>query len=317
MVKRKKITILGAGKVGASIAFGFVMDGTASEIVMVDIDRDKAEGEVIDLTQSAVFCPAVKIVNGTYEDAVNSDIVVITLGVARKPGQTRLDLANINVGIIKQVIPQIVKYASTAMYVVVSNPVDILTYAIHKYSGLPSHQIIGSGTLLDTIRLSSAIADYAKISSRNVHSYVFGEHGDSSMVPWSLVTIGGAPIKQYCKDIFQKSEEETNADLEKLQEEIRASGAKIIKLKGATYYGIALTVRKICDAIMRNSDSIMPLSTMLNGEYGISGVCMSVPCLLGGSGISKVLPLSVTPEEQEKLVASADALKSIIKQLDM
>lgn len=192
-----KITIIGAGSVGATIAYTMVVNGTASEIVMIDINGEKSLGEALDIRQGTPFCAPVSIYAGSYEDAKDSDIVILTSGVARKPGQTRLDLAQTNVNITKTIIPQLVKYAPDAIYIVVANPVDILTYQFCKTSGLPEHHIIGSGTILDTARLRSRLSEYYNINQQNVHAYVFGEHGDTSFVPWSLANISNIPITQY------------------------------------------------------------------------------------------------------------------------
>ena len=197
----KKVTIIGAGSVGSTIAYTMAVNGIATEIVMIDINEAKAMGEALDIRQGVPFCPPVSIYAGSYQDAQGSDVVILTSGIARKPGQSRLDLAQTNVNITKSIIPQIVKYAPDAIYIVVSNPVDILTYVFHKVSGLPESHIIGSGTILDTARLRARIAEYYNINQQNVHAYVFGEHGDSSFVPWSTATISTIPVDQYAASL--------------------------------------------------------------------------------------------------------------------
>lgn len=305
-----KITILGAGNVGASIAYTFAVAGTCSDIVLVDINKAKAKGEAMDIRQGVSFGENVEVFDGEYEDAKGSDIVVVTLGIARKPGQTRLDLAQINVNIIKEVMPQIAKYAPDAIYVVVSNPVDILTYTILKCTDLSPNQVIGSGTALDTSRLRSIIGDHVGLSPNSIHAYVFGEHGDSSFIPWSLTNIAGIPMEEYCAD-----QDHADLDEEEIINEVRTAGAEVIKRKGATFYAIAMSVNKICDSILRDSNNIITVSTMMNGKYGIDDVCLSLPCVIGSNGIEREVSPKMTEEEIEKLRASAKALRTVIDQI--
>ncbi|MBR1823637.1 MAG: L-lactate dehydrogenase [Ruminococcus sp.] len=305
-----KITILGAGNVGASIAYTFAVAGTCSDIVLVDINKAKAKGEAMDIRQGVSFGENVEAFDGEYEDAKDSDIVVVTLGIARKPGQTRLDLAQINVNIIKEVMPQIAKYAPDAIYVVVSNPVDILTYTILKCTDLSPNQVIGSGTALDTSRLRAIIGDHVGLSPNSIHAYVFGEHGDSSFIPWSLTNIAGIPMEEYCAD-----QDHADLDGDEIINEVRTAGAEVIKRKGATFYAIAMSVNKICDSILRDSNNIITVSTMMNGKYGIDDVCLSLPCVIGSNGIEREVSPKMTDAEIEKLRASAAALRSVIDQI--
>ncbi|MBQ8426804.1 MAG: NAD(P)-binding domain-containing protein, partial [Clostridia bacterium] len=216
--KKRKIAILGTGNVGATIAYNLVVQGACSEIVLVDINKEKAEGEALDLSQCAACCPSVKVWSGEYADIAGSDVVVVTFGVGRKPGQTRLDLAAINVGILKSVIKanNFAKIAPDALYVVVSNPVDVMTYVLMKDAGLKKEQVIGTGTLLDSNRLAQAVAEYCKVDAHNVNAYVFGEHGDACMVPWSLCTVCGMPIRDYCTKIMGVNKDELESELEKI-----------------------------------------------------------------------------------------------------
>lgn len=307
-----KITILGAGNVGASIAYAFAIAGTCSEIVLVDIAKEKAKGEAMDIRQGTPFCYPVNIYDGEYEDAAGSDIVVVTLGRARKPGQTRLDLAQANVDIIKSVMPSIAKAAPDAKYVVVSNPVDILTYTILKCTDLSPNQVIGSGTILDTSRLRSLLADKVNLSPQSVHGYVFGEHGDTSMVPWSLAAIGGMQMTEYCK-AHKYNTEELNAEaLEQMVVDVRKAGAEVIKRKGATFYAIALSVNRICEAILKDEKAVLTVSTLINDRYGVNDVCLSLPCVVGGHGIERGVNPPLLPEEVEKIQASAAALRAVI-----
>ena len=306
-----KITILGAGNVGATIAYTFAVAGTCSDVVLVDINKAKAKGEAMDIRHGVSFGHNVEITDGTYEDAKDSDIVVVTLGLARKPGQTRLDLAQANVNIIKEVMPQVAKYAPDAIYVVVSNPVDILTYTILKCTDLTPNQVIGSGTALDTSRLRSSIADHVGLSPNSIHAYVLGEHGDSSFIPWSITNIAGIPMEEYCED-----QEHADLDEDEIIDEVRKAGAEVIKRKGATFYAIAMSVNKICDSILRDANNIITVSTLMDGRYGISDVCLSLPAVLGSNGIEREVSPKLTDDEVAKLQNSAKALRSVIDQLE-
>lgn len=311
-----KITILGAGNVGATIAYTLTVAGTCSEIVLVDINKDKAQGEAMDIRQGISFCHAVDIYDGDYEDAKDSDIVIVTLGRARKPGQTRLDLAQANVDIIKDVMPKVAKAAPDAIYIVVSNPVDILTYAILKCTDLQPHQVIGSGTMLDTSRLRSRLADHVKLSPQSVHAYVFGEHGDTSLIPWSLTNIAGMEMSEYCNDICVNHNSCGKAEIKDIEQDVRTAGAEVIKRKGATFYAIALSVNKICDVILRDAQNILTVSSLVTGRYGVEDVCLSLPCIIGGHGIERELTPPLLPAELEQLHKSADALRKVIEGLN-
>lgn len=315
MRKGKKITILGAGNVGASIAYTLTMDGMASEIVLIDINDKKARGEAADILQGTPFSAPVNIYAGDYPDAENSDIVIVTVGMARKPGQTRIDLAQANVDIVKSVMPQITKYAPDAVYVVVSNPVDIITYAIIKSGLLSERQVIGSGTMLDSARLRSRLAAHVGLNAKNVHAYVFGEHGDTSMIPWSLATIAGIEMDRYCTDLCDKHNLCGKEELREIEDDVRNAGAKVIELKGATYYAIAMAVRRICECIIRDTNSVMTVSALIHEQYGISDVCLSLPFVVGAQGIIRAVNPPLTDEEQAMLHKSAEALKAVIAQL--
>ena len=315
--KGTKITILGAGNVGATIAYTLAVAGTCSEIILVDINKAKAEGEAMDIRQGLAFGQTVNIRAGEYEDAKDSDIVIVTLGIARRPGQTRIDLAQTNVNIIKDVIPKVAKVAPDAVYVAVSNPVDIITYAIIKNSGIPHRQIIGSGTMLDSSRLRSMLAEHVGLNIKNIHAYVFGEHGDTSMIPWSLAAIAGMKMDDYCMHVCSNENRCGKGALRDIEENVRTAGAEVIKRKGATFYAIALSVRKICDVILRNSDSVLTVSGLVNNRYGITDVCLSLPFIVGGNGIKGELSPKLLPSEEELLHKSADSLKEIISTLDI
>jgi L-lactate dehydrogenase len=310
-----KVTIIGAGSVGSTIAYTLTVKGIASEIVMIDINTQKALGEALDIRQGTPFCDPVNIYAGTYADAKDSDIVVLTSGVARKPGQSRLDLAQTNVNITKSIIPEITKYAPNAIYVIVANPVDVLTYQFYKTSGLPVNQIFGSGTILDTARLRSRIAEYYHIAQQNVHAYVFGEHGDSSFVPWSLANIATIPVDEYraCTNDDDKLDPPLVHD--EVETYIRKSGGKIIERKGATFYAVAVSVAHIIACINNAMDTTLTVSSLMNGEYGINDVCLSTLSVVGRTGIKGRLTAPLTDPEIVQLRHSADCLKDVIKQV--
>ena len=310
-----KITIIGAGSVGSTIAYTLSNSNMVGEIVLIDINEKKVKGEVMDIVQGVSFRDPISI--GKYEDAKDSDIVIITSGIARKPGQTRLELTQTNVDILKSITPQIVKYAPNALYIIVSNPVDIMTYVFTKISGLPEKQIIGSGTLLDTSRLRYALSSHFGISQRNIHAYVFGEHGDSSFVPWSFAKVSGASIDEYTGMVKKFNPDIKPVDKEKIVEYIHTSGGEIIADKGATYYAVSVAVCRLCEVLLSAFDSIMTVSTMLHGEYGIDDVCLSIPNVIGPDGAKGKVPVTLTNEEIEKLKNSADILKTIINNIKL
>ena len=312
-----KISIIGTGSVGSTIAYTLTVMGLASEIVMIDINNEKALGEALDIRQGTPFCGACSIYAGDYRDAKDSDIVILTSGIARKPGQTRLELAQTNVNITKSIIPEITKYAPEASYIIVSNPVDILTYTFNKFSDLPESRIIGSGTILDTARLRSRLSEYYNINQGNVHAYVFGEHGDSSFVPWSVANISNVPIEECSKLITTPGVTNPELDFEEVEQYIRKSGGRVIARKGATFYAVSISVCHICKCILTGIDTTMTVSTMMHGEYGISDVCLSTLNMVGSNGIVGKVNIPLTDEEVKKLRHSADTLKDVIKNLDI
>ncbi len=312
-----KISVIGAGSVGATIANDLMIQGVASEIVLVDVNKKKAIGEALDIYQGAPFHSPAIVRSGEYEDAADSDIVVITCGVARKPGMTRLDLAQINVNILKDVAANVVKHAPNAVYVIVSNPVDVLTYVFTKISGLPERQIIGSGTILDTSRLQSELAKRFYISPKNVHAHVYGEHGDSSFVPWSLAHIANNHIDVYKENSPDKDRIEWNQDYEEVEEFVKKSGGIIIENKGATFYAVAMSVCHICKCIYSGAGTALTVSTMMHGEYGVDDVCLSVLNLVDREGVRGKIMSKMTDEEIAKLQASAAKLRSVIDQIEI
>ncbi len=312
-----KISVIGAGAVGATVANDLMIQGVASEIVLVDVNKKKAFGEAMDIYQGAPFHSPAVVRPGDYEDTKGSDIVVITCGVARKPGMTRLDLAKVNVNILKDVAASVVPHAPDAIYVIVSNPVDILTYVFTKISGIPERQIIGSGTILDTSRLQSELAKRFYISPKNVHAHVYGEHGDSAFVPWSLAHIANNHVDVYKETSPDRDRIHWNKDYAEMEEFVKKSGAVVIENKGATFYAVAMSVCHICKAIYAGAGTAMTVSTMMHGEYGVDDVCLSTLTLVDRQGVRGKIHNALTPEEELKLQASANKLKSVIKELDL
>jgi len=310
-----KISVIGAGSVGATVANDLMIQGIASEIVSVDINKKKAAGEAMDIYQGAPFHSPAIVRSGDYCETAGSDIVVITSGMPRKPGMTRLDLAQVNVNILKDIASKVVQYAPNAIYVIVSNPVDILTYVFTKISGLPERQIIGSGTILDTSRLQSELAKRFCISPKNVHAHVYGEHGDSSFVPWSLATIANNHVDVYKDNSPDKARINWNKDYEELETFVKKSGSLIIENKGATFFAVAMSVCHICKCIYSGAGTALTVSSMMHGEYGVDDVCLSTLTLVDRSGIRGRIMNHLTDEEVAKLQNSANKLKEVISQI--
>lgn len=310
-----KISVIGAGSVGATIANDLMVQGVASEILLVDINKKKAEGEALDIYQGAPFFSPAIVRSVDYPAVAGSDIVIITCGIARKPGMSRLDLAQTNVNILKDVAANVVKYAPDAVYIIVSNPVDVLTYVFTKISGIPERQIIGSGTILDTSRLQSELAKRFYISPKNVHAHVYGEHGDSSFVPWSLAHIANNHIDAYKESSPDKDRIVWDKDYEDMETYVKKSGGKIIENKGATFYAVAMSVCHICKCVFADAGTALTVSSMMHGEYGVDDVCLSTLNLVDRSGIRGKIMNRMTDEEILKLQASANKLKEVIAQI--
>ncbi len=312
-----KITIIGSGAVGSTIAYTMSVTGIATEIVLIDVNEERAKGEAMDIEQGTPFSASTQVYAGDYTDAKDSQIVVVCSGVARKPGQTRLELAQTNVDITKTIIPQITRYAPNAVYVIVANPVDVLTYTFYKCSGLPEHQILGSGTLLDTARLRTCLSQHFDINQKNVHAYVLGEHGDSSFIPWSLANISNIPIRQYRESLGGSIRNYPEINFSEIEQYVRRSGASVIERKGATYYAVSSSVCHICKCILDGIDTTMTVSTMLHGEYGISDVCLSTLNVVGKEGVVAKVMVPLNDEEVKALHHSAKTLKEVIEKLDI
>lgn len=308
-----KISIIGAGSIGATTAFALMQKGIAREIVLNDINQEKALGEVLDLMQGSSLCKPCNVSLGSLEDTAGSDVIIITAGVGQKPGETRLDLIDKNYNIFKSFIPTISKLSPDAILLVVSNPVDILTYMTYKLSGFPKNRIIGSGTVLDTARLKSLLGKYFAIDGRNVHGYVLGEHGDSEFIPWSLFSIGGIPVKKFAKQYNIEWDKEIEDVIAK---DVKNSAYEVINRKGATAFAVAVALVRIVEAIMRDEKTMLTVSTLLNNYLGVNDTYLSVPSIVGRNGVEKILDIDLAPSEHEKFVSSAKLMKEYIQRIN-
>jgi L-lactate dehydrogenase len=310
----RKITIVGAGFVGSTTAYTLLISGLVSELVLIDRNEEKADGEIMDMNHGMQFVRPVRMVHGSYADCAGSDIIIITAGANQKPGETRLDLLNRNTAIFKDIIEKIKEYNTDCILLVVTNPVDILTYVTWKISGFPKNKVIGSGTVLDTARFRYLLGDHVGIDPRNVHAYIIGEHGDTEVAAWSLTNIAGIPMDTYCNNCNQ-----CEGQLSKFEiyNDVRNAAYEIIKRKGATYYAVALAVRRIVEAIVRNESSILTVSSLLEGNYGVSDVCLSLPTVVNANGIERVLDLPLSEEETVLFRKSAESMKDAISSLDL
>lgn len=309
-MKTVKISIVGAGFVGSATAFALMNHNLATDIVIVDINKDKAEGEAMDLSHGKVFVSPVNVISGDYPDTKDSDIVIITAGLAQKQGETRIDLVNRNIEIYKQMIPQIVAYNPEAILLVVSNPVDILSYITYKLSGFPENRVFGSGTVLDTARFQSILSNKFSIDARDIHANIIGEHGDSEIATWSLTTIGGLTVEQYCEEMGIDFNETMK---QSITEEVKHAAYEIINRKGYTNYAVALAITRIVKAILRDEKSILTVSSLQTGDYGLDDVYISVPTIVGRVGVMDVVEVPYSTNEREALKESARLLKDIVK----
>ena len=314
---KRKITVIGAGSVGATTAYTAAVKGIASEICMIDINKEKTEGEAMDIRQASPFNAPCDIYAGDYADAKDSDIVIITSGMPRKPGQSRIDLTQINVDIMKDIAGKIVAHAPDAIYIIVSNPVDVMTYVFTKISGIPANRVIGTGTLLDSARLCSRVADHLGVNPHSVDAYVLGEHGDSSFVPWSICKVGPVAMLDYKKFYVNSNQTEINFNMDEIESYMKTSGGQIISKKGATFYAIACSVCNLAEAIFSGAYTVLAVSTLITGEYGITDVCLSIPFVVGPDGIAGKATPVLTKEEMVKLNNSANVLKDVIAQINI
>jgi L-lactate dehydrogenase len=310
----KKVTIIGAGFVGSTTAYTLMISGLVSELVIIDINKDKAEGEVMDLNHGMQFVRPVRVYHGDYSDCTGSDIIIITAGANQKPGETRIDLLNRNASIFKSIITEILKYNTDCILLVVTNPVDILTYVTWKLSGFPASKVMGSGTVLDTARFRYLLGRHAGIDPRNVHAYIIGEHGDTEVAAWSLTNIAGMSMEKFCESCGKCEGQLSKYDI---YNDVKNAAYEIIKRKSATYYAVALAVKRIVEAIVRDENSILTVSSLLNDKYGVSDVCLSLPTIVNANGINSVLDLPLSSEEISLFKKSAESMKNLISNLTL
>lgn len=309
-INSRKVAIIGCGFVGSASAFALMQSGLFSEIVIIDADKDKAQGEALDISHGLPFAKPASIYAGDYDDIIDASIIIVTAGAGQKPGETRLDLTKKNVGIFKSIIPEIAKRDYKGILLVVANPVDVLTYTAVKLSNLPENRVFGSGTVLDSARLKYLIGEHLGVDSRSVHAFIIGEHGDSEFPAWSSVNISGIPLSKACE---MRGYFNHDAHMQKIADDVKKSAYEIISKKKATYYGIAMSVKRICEAIVRDEKSILPVSSMQHGKFGIEDVALSMPVIVGKDGIETAVPLVLSDDEIEKLRNSAQTLKEVIK----
>ena len=314
---KPKVSIVGAGNVGVRYAYALLIRGLAREVLLVDIDKERAEGEVMDLAHGAPYINPVKISAGGYEDTKDSDLVVITAGKNQDPGETRLDLMRKNVDLMRMIIPDLMEYTPNAIFLVVSNPVDILSYAAYKISGKPSQEVIGSGTVLDSARFRYLIGDHCNIDPHNVHAYILGEHGDSEFPVWSKAMLGGVLLKKY-KDICPNRETcDHNKELNKIFERVKNSAYKIIERKGETSYGIGLAMVRITRAILNDENAVLPVSSLVEDYLGYSDLYLSLPSVLNDHGIRETMYLNLNEQEKDWFKHSANIMRSNIEKLNL
>lgn len=310
----RKAVMIGCGFVGSASAFSLMQSGLFTELAMIDADPQKAEGEARDISHGIPFAKPMKIYAGNYDDVRDAGIVIVTAGANQQPGETRLDLVKKNIRIFKSIIPEIRKRDFNGILLIVANPVDILTYTAVKLSGLPENRVIGSGTVLDTARLKYKIGRHLDVDSRSVHAFIIGEHGDSEIAVWSSANVSGIPLDKFCE--MRGHFDHKNAT-EKIAQDVKNSAYEIISMKRATNYGIAMSVKRICEAIVRNEKSILPVSSVMHGEFGIEDVSLSMPAIVGNHGIETMVPISLNEEELANLKNSAKTLKEILAQNEL
>ena len=309
MINIRKAAIIGCGFVGASSAFSLVHKGLFSELVLIDANHAKAEGEAMDLSHGRPFTSPMKIYAGSYDDISDCSLIIITAGANQKPGETRLDLVHKNVAIFKSIIPEITKRNFEGILLIVANPVDILTYAALKISGYPKERVLGSGTVLDSARFRYLLSEHLNVDSRSVHAYIIGEHGDSELAVWSSANVSGIGINDFCG---LRGHYEHDEAMDRIYRTVRDSAYEIIERKGATYYGVAMAVSRIAESIIRNEHSVLPVSSLMEGEYGLTDLCISVPTIVSAKGAEQVLEIPLSQEEKEKLQKSAAELKKVL-----
>ena len=309
---RRKVGIVGCGFVGSASAFALMESGLFSEMVLIDANKSKAEGEALDISHGLPFAKPMNIYAGDYEDLSNASVIVLAAGAGQKPGETRLDLVKKNVAIFRTIIPQIDRYNHDGILLVVANPVDILTYAAARLSRFPENRVFGSGTVLDTARLKYLLGEHLGVDSRSVHAFVIGEHGDSEIAAWSSANISGVPLHDFCE---MRGHFDHEGSMRRIAEEVKNSAYQIIEKKGATYYGIAMSVRRICEAIVRDEKSVLPVSSIQRGFCGIEDIALSIPAIVGRDGVEAVVPIDLSGAEAAALRASAETLRKVKEEI--
>lgn len=305
----RKAAMIGCGFVGSSCVFSLMQSGLFSEIVLIDADERRAEGEALDISHGVPFARPMKIYAGNYDDIADASVIIITAGANQKPGETRLELVSKNISIFKSIIPQISSRGFGGILLIVTNPVDVMTYAAIKLGNFQEERVIGSGTVLDTARLKYSLGELLSVDSRSVHAFIIGEHGDSEIAAWKSANISGIAIDDFCA---MRCYKDHHAEMEQIAEDVKNSAYEIIDRKKATYYGIAMAVRRICEAIVRDEKSILPISSMMYGEYDIEDVVLSMPAILGKDGMETKVPIDLSEKELSNLRKSADTLKNVL-----
>ena len=315
MAEPRKVVIIGAGNVGSTFAYTIMQSGLARDIVLIDVDKERAEGEAMDLNHGLFFAPPVDIRAGYYSDCAEAALIVITAGAKQKPAESRLDLVQRNVAICKQIMGEITSRTNDAVIIMVTNPVDVLTYVAQEVSGWPHSRVLGSGTVLDSARFRYLLSDHCRVDPRNVHAYVIGEHGDSEVAVWSMTHIAGVPLRDYCRHTCRHSC--TDADREAIFEQVRDSAYHVIESKGATYYGVSMALERIVGAILRDESSVLTVSLRADGHYGLQDVCLSLPAVADRTGVSRIIDADLTDREQEGLHRSAKVLRDVIDKIEL
>ena len=308
-LNERKVAVVGCGFVGSASAFALMESGLFSEMVLIDVNKDKAVGEALDISHGLPFAKPMSIYAGDYKDAGDAAVVVVTAGAGQKPGETRLELVKKNVGIFKSIIPEITKYNKDGILLIVANPVDILTSVASKLSGFPENRVFGSGTVLDTARFKYLLGEHLDVDSRSVHAFIIGEHGDSEIAAWSSANVSGIPIHDFCE---MRGHFEHEKSMKRIADDVKNSAYGIIEKKGATYYGIAMSVRRICEAIIRDEKSVLPISSIQHGDFGIDGVALSMPAIVGRNGVEGSVPIRLSDDEIAALQESGNTLKNVL-----
>lgn len=309
----RKAAIIGCGFVGAASAFALMQSGLFSELVLIDLDKERAEGEAMDISHGIPFAGPMKIYAGDYDDLEDVAITIITAGANQKPDETRLDLVHKNAKIMASVVSEIAKRDYKGILLIVSNPVDILTHVAQKVSGYPENRVFGSGTVLDSARLKYQLGKHLGVDNRSVHAFIIGEHGDSEIAAWSSANVSGVPLHMMCE---MRGHFDHDDNTEEIEETVRSSAYEIIEKKDATYYGIAMVIKRICQAIVRDEKSIFPISSRMHGLYGLDDVVLSMPAIVGANGVETIIPISLDEKEVERLHESANTLREIMNGLE-